>query len=255
MQYRPVTFLLFLALSAPIFEAKSLVDVVKKVKPSIVGIGVYAPLATVDNQLTGTGFVIGNGSYIVTNEHVINTELDAKIKSQRVVFVPNNGRTLTVPVKEVYVHEQYDIAIVEIGRKLPSVTLLSRDERVDDGASIAITGFPIGAVLGLYPATHAGIVAASTPSIIPAQHSSQISEKFLSRIKAPMMVYQLDLTAYPGNSGSPAYLAESGKVFGVINQVFVKETKEAVLEKPSGITYAIPISAVYELAKKHGIRL
>jgi hypothetical protein len=38
-------------------------------------------------------------------------------------------------------------------------------------------------------------------------------------------------------------------VIGVVNSVFVKETKEAVLEKPSGITYAIPVSFVRALLK------
>ena len=46
--------------------------------------------------------------------------------------------------------------------------------------------------------------------------------------------------AYPGNSGSPVYDPETGKVLGVINMVFVKGTKESVLTQPSGITYAVP---------------
>jgi S1-C subfamily serine protease len=54
----------------------------------------------------------------------------------------------------------------------------------------------------------------------------------------------LDATAYPGNSGSPLYIPETGEVVGVINKVFVKESREAVLEKPSGITYAIPVRYV-----------
>ncbi len=36
---------------------------------------------------------------------------------------------------------------------------------------------------------------------------------------------------------------------GVINKVVVKESKEAVLEKPSGITYAIPVRYVKELLR------
>ncbi|WP_240615574.1 S1 family peptidase [Alteromonas facilis] len=235
--------------------AKTLVEVVKEVKPSIVGIGVYAPMATVSNQLQGTGFVVGNGKYVVTNEHVINTELEEGIKSQRVVFVPNGRRTITLPIKQIYIHDRHDIAIVEIEQVLPPVKLTATDHIIDDGSSIAITGFPIGAVLGLFPATHAGIVAAMTPNIIPAQHSSQMSQQFVHQVTDPLMIYQLDLTAYPGNSGSPVYLAETGEVFGVINQVFIKETKESAIEDPSGITYAIPIGEVYRLAQKHGISL
>jgi len=36
----------------------------------------------------------------------------------------------------------------------------------------------------------------------------------------------------------------------VINSVLIKETKEAVIEKPSGISYAIPVRFVHELLKQ-----
>ena len=36
-------------------------------------------------------------------------------------------------------------------------------------------------------------------------------------------IFQLDATAYPGNSGSPLYDPESGEVIAVINMVFVKQ--------------------------------
>jgi serine protease Do len=57
-------------------------------------------------------------------------------------------------------------------------------------------------------------------------------------------------TAYPGNSGSPLYNTESGQIIGMINKVFVQETKETVIQKPSGIPYAIPINFLQELVKK-----
>lgn len=234
---------------------KGFVDVVKDVKPSVVGIGVHAPLATVSNQLQGTGFVVGNGKYVVTNKHVINSQLEEGIKSQRVVFVPHGVSSKVLPIKQIFKSEHRDIAIVELETALPALKLVAPNEVIDDGSSAAITGFPIGAVLGLFPATHAGIVAAFTPDVIPAQHSSQLSQRFLARAEAPAMIYQLDLTAYPGNSGSPVYLSSNGAVFAIVNKVFVKETKEAAIEKPSGITYAIPVSEVYELAAKHGIAL
>jgi S1-C subfamily serine protease len=69
------------------------------------------------------------------------------------------------------------------------------------------------------------------------------------------MIYQLDITAYPGNSGSPLYAADSGEVIGVLNKVFVKEAKETVLEKPSGISYAIPVKYLIELAKRKGLKI
>jgi len=53
-------------------------------------------------------------------------------------------------------------------------------------------------------------------------------------------IFQLDATAYPGNSGSPVFNSESGEVIGIINMVFIKSTREAALSNPSGISYAIP---------------
>lgn len=69
------------------------------------------------------------------------------------------------------------------------------------------------------------------------------------------MVYQLDVVAYPGNSGSPVYRADTTEVFAVVNKVFVKETKESAITRPSGITYAIPVSHITALARKHNIPL
>jgi S1-C subfamily serine protease len=57
----------------------------------------------------------------------------------------------------------------------------------------------------------------------------------------------LDGTAYPGNSGSPLYDPKSGRVIGIINMVIVKEGRENVLAKPSGIAFAIPINYLTQL--------
>ncbi|MCK5189814.1 MAG: trypsin-like peptidase domain-containing protein, partial [Methylococcales bacterium] len=122
---------------------------------------------------------------------------------------------------------------------------------VREGQPITFTGYPIGMVLGLFPVTHRGIISAISPIVIPTLRSQQLNAKLLRRLKEPFNVYQLDATAYPGNSGSPVYDAETGHVIGIVNKVFVKESKENVLSKPSGITYAIPIRYLNDLLKKH----
>ena len=66
----------------------------------------------------------------------------------------------------------------------------------------------------------------------------------------PYEVLQLDAIAYPGNSGSPLYEPYTGRVVGVVNKVFVQESKETLLEKPSGITYAIPVEHVQALLRQ-----
>ena len=63
-------------------------------------------------------------------------------------------------------------------------------------------------------------------------------------------MFQLDAVAYPGNSGSPLYETDTCKVVGVINSVYVKESKETLLSSPSGIAYAIPVKYVKQLLKK-----
>ena len=71
-------------------------------------------------------------------------------------------------------------------------------------------------------------------------------------MRDPFDVFQLDAIAYPGNSGSPVYHPDSGQVIGVVNSVYVKESKESALERPSGITYAIPVTWVRQLLLNAG---
>jgi serine protease Do len=54
----------------------------------------------------------------------------------------------------------------------------------------------------------------------------------------------------PGNSGGPLYEVNRGEVIGIINMVFVKENKESILSKPSGISFAIPVRFLRELMQK-----
>ena len=77
----------------------------------------------------------------------------------------------------------------------------------------------------------------------------------IKRLEGKFTIYQLDITAYPGNSGSPLYNAENGEVLGILNKVFVKESKETVLEKPSGISYAVSIKYLIQLAKQKGLKI
>lgn len=229
------------------------VEVVKKIKPSVVGIGIHTPTSRPQNVLHGTGFVIGDGHYIVTNHHVLPDELDESLLQKMAVFV-GSGKTATVREAEIIATSNYyDLAILKIqGSALPAMTL-GKGDFYPDGSYIAFTGFPIGAILGLYPVTHRGIIASITPTVVPAVSAEQITIKMLKRMRDPYLVYQLDATAYPGNSGSAMYDMKTGEVIAIINKVFIQETKEAVISKPSGITYAIPVKYLHELLKKHGL--
>jgi S1-C subfamily serine protease len=230
-------------------------DVIAKIKPSVVGIGVHTPTSSPQNILHGTGFVIGDGHYIITNNHVLPAELDENLLQKMAVFI-GSGKDAKVRNAEIIAKSDlYDLAILKIsGTPLPAMRLADNKTR-PDGSYIAFTGFPIGAVLGLYPVTHRGIISSNTPTVIPAQTAGQISLSMLKRMRNPYFVYQLDATAYPGNSGSAMYDMKTGEVLGIINKVFVQSTKESVISSPSGITYAIPVKYLHKILKENNIKL
>ena len=230
-----------------------LADTVEKIKPSVVGIGVHTPSGRQKNNLNGSGFVIGNGQYVVTNHHVLPKELDSNLLQKMAIFT-GSGKNAKVRMADVIASSQlHDIAVLKVhGAPLPAMKLADKNFR-REGSYVAFSGFPIGAVLGLYPVTHRGIIASITPTIIPVDNAQQISIKMLKMLRNPYLVYQLDATAYPGNSGSALYDVDTGEVIGIINKVFVQESKEAVISKPSGITYAIPVKYLLALLKKHKI--
>jgi len=228
---------------------------IEKIKPAVVGIGVYTPTGQPQNVIHGTGFVVGDGHYIVTNYHVISTPLDEALLQKIAVFTGTGAQSVVRIASLVTSSERDDLAILKItGTALPTVSLAS-EQIVPEGTDVAFTGFPLGAVLGLYPVTHHGIISSITPIVVPVPDARQISIQMLKQMRHPYLVYQLDATAYPGNSGSAMYDVHTGKVIGIINKVFVQSTKEAVIDKPSGITYAIPVKYLIQLLRREHIAI
>lgn len=229
-----------------------LADVIDGLRPSIVGIGTVRPVRGSHKpalNFRGTGFVVGNGRQVITNYHVLPEKLNRQEKESLAIFVGRGKAGKAMAVKVLRKDRDHDLALLEIiGGSLPAMRLAD-GAFIREGSDIAFTGFPIGVVLGLFPVTHRGIVSAITPIAIPATSSRSITAAQMKRLRKPFEVYQLDATAYPGNSGSPVYKKDTGEVIGVINSVFVKGSKETVLEKPSGISYAIPVRYVHDLLK------
>jgi S1-C subfamily serine protease len=232
--------------------AASLPDVIDSVRPSIVAIGaVYPPRqpGRRDDPVVylGTGFVVGNGRQVITNAHVLPQNLDVG-NNQRLAVFSGRGAAAIAHVAAVVRRDAiHDLALLEFyGDPLPSLSLGDSDA-VREGQAVAFTGFPIGNVLGLYPATHRGIVAAITPIARPVENARDLDMVQISRLRNQFDAFQLDATAYPGNSGSPLFEISTGRVIGVINGVLVKESREAMLSRPSGISYAIPARHVRDL--------
>ena len=230
---------------APV-QAAGRPDVVARVKRSIVAVGTYEPARSPQFQFLGTGFAVGDGSMVVTNAHVLPPVLDPERKETVAVLSPagkRDGREQAQwrEARRVALDPDTDLALLKIdGPPLPPLALRDSDA-VREGQEVFMTGFPIGAVLGPYPATHRGLIAAITPIAIPQRRAADLDAPTLRRLASGSFpVFQLDATAYPGNSGSPIYDPDTGEVLGIVNMVLVKGTKEAALSQPTGITYAIP---------------
>jgi S1-C subfamily serine protease len=239
---------------APRLVADELPDIIRKIKPAIVGIGTYQKTRTPAAVFRGTGFSVGDGLHILTNAHVLPEVVDKSKFETLAVFTRDGEKQSVRRAAEIATDASHDIALLKIGGPPLVPVRLGDSNKVREGEPYAFTGYPIGMVLGLNPVTHRGIVSAISPIAIPAHNSQRLNAKMIRRLTDPYEVFQLDATAYPGNSGSPLYDPKSGEVVGIINKVFVQETKENLLERPSGISYAIPIKYALSLLSANGIK-
>ncbi len=190
---------------------------------------------------------------MITNAHVIPKEIDTAKLEYLAVFTGKGNNPKARQAVKLKVDEAHDLVLLKIeGAPLPALSL-GDSSRVREGEEYAFTGFPLGAVFGLHPVTHRGIVSAITPIALQANAASQLDPAQIRRLRSPYDVFQLDATAYPGNSGSPLYHPETGAVIGIVNMVFIKEGRENVLAKPSGISYAIPSQYARQLMEKAGL--
>ncbi len=246
------TYVIFLLVSETVW-AQELVETIAKIRESIVAIGTFQPTRAPSSIFLGTGFVVADGRHILTNAHVIPDNIDDTHREKLAVFVGDNANIKARSARKILVDYKHDIALLAISGKAIPAMQLGQSNQVREGQQLAFTGFPIGMVLGLHPVTHRGIVSAITPIVLPAPNTKQLNKKMLVRLQDPYAVFQLDATAYPGNSGSPLYEEISGKVVGIINKVFVKDTKENLLAQPSGISYAIPIQYAQKLLAEKGL--
>ncbi|HTT33958.1 MAG TPA: trypsin-like peptidase domain-containing protein [Methylomirabilota bacterium] len=245
-----LTFLGPAALSAPGQELQKLnqsVDaLIKKVSPSVVQILVtgYGPLEEGDRGNTttiigrqraiGSGFVIEESGYIVTNAHVVNG-------AQRVqVILPNpntessldaalSTRLKIVPARIIGVSRELDLAVIKIGAgKLPALPLANY-RKLEQGEMV----FAFGSPEGLRNSITMGVVSAVARQTDP---------------DSPMVYIQTDAAINPGNSGGPL-VNVSGEVVGVNTFILSQSGGN------EGLGFAIPsgvVGVVYKQLRKFG---
>ena len=168
---------------------------------------------TIPQKGTGSGFIINQEGYVLTNEHVVR-------KADKIKVTLSDGREFDGEVIGSDVTS--DMAIVKIkADHLPSVTLGNSDELRVGEIVIAI-----GNPYGLQQTVTMGVVSAKGRSI-PAGTEGQVYRNFI----------QTDTAINPGNSGGPL-LNIKGEVVGI---------NTAIIPYAQGIGFAIPIN----IAKKN----
>lgn len=230
------------SLSASAADPGGLPATIDRIRPSIVAIGTSEPTRNPSFRFLGTGFAVGDGTLIATNSHVVPLTIDAGNREVVSIAIPQSGGDATVREATVVGRDpEHDLALLKLsGPPVPALRL-GDSNQVREGQRYAFTGFPIGSVIGLFPTTHHALISAVTPVALPQATSRSLDSALVRRLRAERFtIFQLDATAYPGNSGSPMFNVDTGDVIAVVNMVFVKGGKETALTQPSGISYSIP---------------
>ena len=242
-------FLAFAVSMVTVSASAEMIKSIDKIKSSIVIVGTYKSTNSPRFGLRGTGFVVGNGNMAITNAHVLPESKEVDLAAELVIQIKTGDDKFQVrPVTVLDIDVAHDLALLQFdGPALPAVSLGKSDE-VREGQLIAFMGYPIGGALGFSPVTHRGMISSIAAAALPTPSSSQLNAKMIRSLRAGSFdIFQLDGTAYPGNSGGPLFDPDSAEVLGVVNMVFIKGTRESALTHPSGITYAIPAKYVTQL--------
>jgi serine protease Do len=176
-----------------------------------------------ERQSMGSGFVISNDGYILTNDHVIE---GADTVSVRLI----DRREFEAKV--VGTDKRSDLALLKIeATGLPVVSFGSPDE-LKVGEWVVAIGSPFG----LDYSVSAGIVSARGRSL-----PTETGDNYVPFI-------QTDVAINPGNSGGPLFNL-AGEVVGINSQIFTRSGGSI------GLSFAIPIAVaidVVEQLKEHG---
>lgn len=230
---------------------------ITKVKPSVVILGTYKTTNSPRFALRGTGFVIGDArqstsNLVVTNAHVLQQANEADALTALVIHIKTPQNELQMRKAEVLeVDKIHDLALLRFDGPAAPALSVGDSGSVQEGQAIAFMGFPIGGALGFSPVTHRGTVSSIAAAALPTPSAQQLNEKTIRGLRTGSFdIFQLDGTAYPGNSGGPLFDPETGDVLGVVNMVFIKGSRESALSNPSGISFAIPSAFILQLVKR-----
>lgn len=149
----------------------------------------------VPDIMVGSGFYIDRAGHLLTNYHVIRSEVDPEYKGfSRLHVIPTGSRGERLPARVVGWDENLDIALVKVERRAPYVFSLIDRPRVRQGDRVFVLGSPVG----LEATVTAGVISSLRRNFLPAGSALQV-----------------DAPVNPGNSGGPL-LTQDGQLIGVI---------------------------------------
>ena len=204
-------------------DAMSAADAFNKVAPAVVIVStksqsgnVFSGNGEVDGM--GSGFIINQEGYILTNYHVI-----AGAKEITVTLSDNTEASASV----VNYDDKKDIAMIKLkeGTKVPAVAELGDSDEMYPGAEVIAIGTPLSKD---FAQTLTKGVISGRNRTIPGQDGS-----------TSVNLIQTDAAINPGNSGGPL-VNTKGQVIGINSmKIGTQAAGEAGVE---GIGFAIPIN-------------
>ena len=190
------------------FVVKDVSDVVQKVRPSVVGV-ITESFQTYSTSSTGSGIILSEDGYIVTNNHVVEG-------GDSIAVTLDDGETYAAEL--IGTDVKSDIAVLKIDAQNLPAAEFGDSSQVEVGEAAIAIGNP----LGLNGTVTAGIISAVDREI-------QVGS-------SNMVLLQTDASINPGNSGG-VLLNEYGQVIGVNSAKISSEDSE-------GLGFAIPSNTV-----------
>jgi S1-C subfamily serine protease len=190
----------------PPFEHTSIARIVKKVQPAVVNISIQTALAGASQESVGSGFIISDKGFLLTNTHVA-----AKTGALVVHFANNESYPATLVVAD----KESDVALLRIepGKPLPFIPL-GDSAGVEVGEWVIAVGNPFG----LGQTVTAGIISAKGRVLGSGPYDNY---------------FQTDAAINPGNSGGPLVNLK-GRAIGI---------NAASISTANGMGFAIPIAS------------
>ena len=205
-------------------KALSAQEVYQKVSPAVVTISTkgteYKGFFAQNVEGIGSGFIINEDGYILTNYHVVELAISNNTKDVTVIL--SNGEE--VAAKVVNYDQNRDIAMVKLadGTKVPAVAELGDSDGLYVGQEVVAIGTPLGK----------NFAQTLTKGIV-----SGVNRNLTTEGGNTGDYIQTDAAINSGNSGGPL-INTKGEVIG-INTAKLSGQSETTIE---GMGFAIPIN-------------